>query len=84
MPDLTKTQSWMKALRTGAIARVIAALVNGSLNQKVIVLVGLVAVAYAVYTLLSAVWLPLLIGTVGAVIIGLAVKDYEKPNGKDK
>ncbi|MBL8766254.1 MAG: hypothetical protein JNL94_02750 [Planctomycetes bacterium] len=73
--------SLRRSLRTGLIARVLSVLLGGSLNQKVIVVLGLTVVVGSVLWLVSQLWEPLLLTFVGVVIVSLAVKDFERTSG---
>ena len=82
MVEVSKLQSFKNSIKGGFAARVVSALVSGSLNQKVIVLLGLCGVIYAVYSAFMHLWTPLLIGAVGGLIVALAVRDFERENGR--
>lgn len=78
MAIFDRFQGLRSAVRSGAPARVLAVFVGGSLNQKVITLLGLSAVCYAVYVIVRDLWTPLLIGVVGALMVMLALRDFER------
>lgn len=66
------------------MARILAVFLGGSLNQRVIALIGLSAVSYAIYVMVRDLWTPLLIGVVGGLMVLLAMKDFERAPGKMK
>lgn len=69
-------------IKSALISRLLAAILGGTLNQKVILIIGLAVVVYSVYSLLTQMWQPFLIGAVGGVIVYFALADYERMAGK--
>ena len=67
--------------RNGLPGRVLAVLLSGTLNQKVIVVLGLAVMLGGLYYLLIHLWQPLLAVAVGAVVVFLAVHDFERSSG---
>lgn len=84
MAIIERLRGAQSSLRAGAIARVLAVFLGGTLNQRVIALLGLSAVSYAVYQMVQKLWTPLLIGVVGGLMVLLALKDFERAPGKTK
>lgn len=81
MSILSKLEGLRSTVKSGLVSRLLAALLGGSLNQKVIIVLGLGIVAGALYFFLIELWKPVLIGAVGCVFVHLAVKDYERTSG---
>lgn len=79
---MSKLGEFKNALRSGAVARLLAVILGGSLNQRAFVLIGLLLILGSVYYLLLSVWGPLLIIMAGSVLTYLAIKDYERSVGK--
>jgi hypothetical protein len=75
-------ESWRRAARNNSFSRTLAVLLGGSLNQKVIVILGLAVVFFSLFWLISKLWQPMLLLCVGGVIVSLAVKDYERTIGR--
>jgi len=71
-----------KAVQGGFISRILAVLLGGSLNQKVIVVMGMAVVMFSLFWLISKLWQPMLLTVVGAIVVALAVKDYERTLGR--
>ncbi|MFH0945140.1 MAG: hypothetical protein V2A76_08080 [Planctomycetota bacterium] len=82
MSVFSKLNSLKSAVRSGLFARILAVLLGGSLNHKVIVVLGLAIVLGSIYYLLVHLWQPLLAAVVGYVFIHLAMKDYERTSGQ--
>ncbi|MBI4879061.1 MAG: hypothetical protein HY812_05285 [Planctomycetes bacterium] len=81
MSVFSKLASLRHSVRSGVLARTLAVLLGGTLNQKVIVILGLAIVLGSVYYLLVNLWQPLICGAVGMVFIFLAMRDYERSTG---
>ena len=82
MSVFSKLESMENAVRSGLLSRVLAVLLGGSLNHKVIVVLGLAIIFGSIYYLLVNLWQPLIAGMVGYVFIHLAMKDYERTSGQ--
>lgn len=81
MTIFSKLEGLRATVKSGLLSRLLAALLGGTLNQKVILLIGLGAVLAALYAFLMEVWIYLLIGLLGSLFVHLAVKDYERTSG---
>ncbi len=78
MSMFSRLNGLRSTIRSGASARLLAVLLGGTLNQKVIAFLGVIIILGSFYYLLVHVWAPLLLGTIGGVFIYLAIKDYER------
>ena len=67
------------AIRTTTPARVVSVLAGGTLGQRVVTTLGLVAVAFAIYQ--SLIWGIMLVG--GWMLCFFAIRDYERLNSMD-
>jgi hypothetical protein len=76
-----KLGSLKNSVRSGLASRCLAVLLGGSLNQKVIVILGLAILAGSFYYLLVNLWQPLIFGLVGGIFVWLAIRDYERTSG---
>lgn len=81
MSILGKIEGLRATVKSGLASRLLAALLGGSLNQKVIIVLGLAIMVGALYSCLMELWQPLLIGIVGGVFVHLAMRDYERTSG---
>lgn len=68
-------------LRDSLISRLLAVLAGGTLNQRVVVVIGLSFVVGSLYYLLLHLWQPLLAMGVGITIVVFAIRDYERTGG---
>lgn len=74
-------RDWKSTLRGGVFSKVLAALLGGSLNQKVILVLGLAVLLGSFYYLLLNLWQPILFAAVGLIVIVLAVRDFDRGPG---
>jgi len=81
MSMFSKLQSIRSSVRSGLLARILSVLLGGSLNQKVVVVLGLAIMAGSLYYLLIHLWQPLLAGAMGYLFVHLAMRDYERTSG---
>ena len=81
MSMFSKLDSLRNSVRSGLLSRILGVLLGGSLNQKVIVALGLFIMLGSAYYLLLHLWQPLIVGAVGYVFVHLAMKDFERTSG---
>lgn len=83
MSVFSKLDGIRNSVRSGLLSRVLGVLLGGSLNQKVIVVLGLAILLGSLYYLLMNLWQPLIVGAVGYVFVHLAMKDFERGVGRN-
>ncbi len=78
MSMFSKLDSLRSTIKSGFLSRLLAVLLGGSLNQKVVVVLGLAIMLASLYYLLINLWQPLIVGIMGFVFVQLATKDFER------
>ncbi|MEW6745408.1 MAG: hypothetical protein AB1486_21865 [Planctomycetota bacterium] len=71
-------------VRGATIPRIIATLAGGSLGQRTVLVLGLGLFAYGLYEVIARTVLPLILVTVGAVLVWLAMKDYDRTSSQPR
>ena len=83
MTFFSKIDGLRTTMKSGLASRLLAATLGGSLNQRVIIVLGLAIVAASLYWVMIKLWQPLILAAVGFVFVIMAVKDYERTSGTE-
>jgi len=79
----SKIDGLRNTMKSGLASRLLAAALGGSLNQRVIIVLGLGIVAAALYWVMIKLWQPLILAIVGGIFVYMAVRDYERTSGTE-